>query len=231
MHPIAFPARPRKGGPLDLAIKAGAYGSSEPWLEPKFNGWRAMIHTPSGAMFNRQRAELSIRGEFAEALARLRDVPFEWLDCEALDRRHEIGRGALIVLDWIVRDPGINYRDRRRLLATQLYCTAEVDMELFLEEGSAYLSPSYPFSVAQPLWLRLQKLNEQLGCVFYEGVVAKQPRSSYPIQSVSPEKEFPDWVKHASDGPFFEAGKRGRRPSSGGMVLCPMLKSPPLSGT
>jgi ATP-dependent DNA ligase len=44
--PITFPARPIQGGKLDRAPKKTGL-----WFaEPKFNGWRALVHCPSGAM-------------------------------------------------------------------------------------------------------------------------------------------------------------------------------------
>lgn len=47
---------------------------------------------------------LSIAGEFDSALHALRDLArhgLVWADCEALERRHAIGRGSLVVLDLI----------------------------------------------------------------------------------------------------------------------------------
>ena len=44
-----YPARPLNGGPFDKAPpKRGAWAA-----EPKFNGWRALVHIPSGTIFNR----------------------------------------------------------------------------------------------------------------------------------------------------------------------------------
>jgi hypothetical protein len=59
-------------------------------------------------MFNRYGQRLSIQGEFSAALATLRTlhlrsgaVEVEWWDCEALERRHALGRGTLLVFDYI----------------------------------------------------------------------------------------------------------------------------------
>jgi hypothetical protein len=58
-------------------------------------------------MFNRYGQPLSIAAEFGRALKRLRAVALlaegravEWFDCEALDRRHALGRGTLLVFDY-----------------------------------------------------------------------------------------------------------------------------------
>src|SRR5437762_1954140 len=101
--PIAsttYPARPINGGPLDKAPpKFGEW-----YYEPKYNGWRALVHVPTGTMFNRKGERLSIQKEFTGAIEELQEINhqvcrIEWLDCEALERRHNIGRGMLIVLD------------------------------------------------------------------------------------------------------------------------------------
>ena len=97
-HPPTFPARPIRGGKLELAPK-----KSDVWFaEPKYNGWRALVHTPTGAMWNRHGQRLTIEREFTQSLALLHDLAgsgLVWADCEALERRHQIGRGSLVVLD------------------------------------------------------------------------------------------------------------------------------------
>src|SRR3954465_3488399 len=103
VRPCTFPARPINGGSLELALpKPGRW-----YYEPKYNGWRALVHAPTGAMFNRKCQPLSITGSFTAALKYLRAVPLvtggrsiEWLDCEVLDRRHALGRGTLLVFDY-----------------------------------------------------------------------------------------------------------------------------------
>lgn len=111
MTPICYPARPINGGPLEKTHpKHGEW-----FYEPKYNGWRALMHVPTGTMFNRHGRRLSIQHEFAKALAQLQDsATFEWLDCEALERRHSIGRGTLIVLDCVTEH--LSYSARRRWL-------------------------------------------------------------------------------------------------------------------
>jgi ATP-dependent DNA ligase len=42
----SYPARPLNGGPLELAPpKPGQWG-----YEPKYNGWRALVHAPTGSI-------------------------------------------------------------------------------------------------------------------------------------------------------------------------------------
>ena len=109
VRPPTYPARPINGGPLEWAPpKPGVW-----CYEPKYNGWRALVHAPTGAMFNRRGQPLSIAAEFGRALKRLRGaaliadgIALEWFDCEALDRRHGLGRGTLLVFDYI-QAPGV----------------------------------------------------------------------------------------------------------------------------
>jgi hypothetical protein len=110
--PPFYPARPVNGGPLPIALpKSGAWT-----LEGKYNGWRAWVHNPTGAMFNRDLEPLSINGEFEPALHLLRAMPWEWSDVEALERRHDIGRGSLILLDYLPINPAETYTERKSYL-------------------------------------------------------------------------------------------------------------------
>lgn len=100
--PPCYPARPVNGGPLPNARRTNA---RTVW-EPKVNGWRAWEHAPSQAMFNRHNQPLSIAGEFApvcEAIQQrfLAGRTPEWLDTEAFERRHNYGRGSLVLLDFV----------------------------------------------------------------------------------------------------------------------------------
>jgi hypothetical protein len=206
MNAITYPARPRQGGPLDIALRAGAYRNEgdQYYFEPKYNGWRALVHVPSGAMFNRHGESLSISKEFGPALAKLRQLNLEWLDCEALDRRHDIGRGTLIVLDYIPQpasgaDKPLTYKGRRYFLEFASSMGLLPDWETLHErmpDDSAFITMSYKSGGAAQLWEILQQCNAALGCTFFEGVVAKRADSEYPIQLTSDSQECPDWIKH-----------------------------------
>lgn len=63
MNPITYPARPAPGGPFDVALEVGTYATAVPniwFVEPKFNGWRAMLHTPTGKLWNRHGQQLTL---------------------------------------------------------------------------------------------------------------------------------------------------------------------------
>jgi hypothetical protein len=190
-----YPARPVNGGAFNYGSIRGGWK-----YEPKYNGWRALVHTPTGAMFNRRGERLSIEREFAEALFRFDEFP-EWLDCEALDRRHGIGRGALIVLDLLdvpntrsgQRPILIDYFDRRSWL-TARFNTLPIDSRP--EPGKVYCAPSYFGEQAVEIYDELQAINARWGVPFYEGLVGKKESSLYPIQLRSPDQEFPFWQKH-----------------------------------
>ena len=54
---ISYAARPIQGGKLDRAPKKiGLW-----YTEPKYNGWRAVVHWPSGARTFRRRPLIPIR--------------------------------------------------------------------------------------------------------------------------------------------------------------------------
>ena len=189
--PPTFPARP---------INGGALTSSSPrpgWrYEPKYNGWRALVNAPAGTMFNRHGQRLSIEGTFHAALARLRHLPY-WLDCEALDRRHGLGRGALIILDVLLpalpgRDPP-DYKERRSLLG-DIFPVLQISK--VPEPNSLHVPPSFSCAEVFPSYQTLQSINREWNAPFYEGVVGKKVASIYPLQLRSANQEFPFWQKH-----------------------------------
>ena len=202
--PPTYPLRPINGGPLDKAQpKTGLW-----YYEPKYNGWRTLVHVPTGTMFNRNGERLSIAKEFTLALEELQEIhdpicKLEWLDCEALERRHNLGRGLLLALD-LLDEAAQPYSVRRELLE-DLFPTAPLDpvwanpAERGVSSPHVYLSPTPPYDGrANPgsIWEELQAINKAWGCQFYEGLVAKRADSLYPFQLRSPAVEFPFWIKH-----------------------------------
>lgn len=180
-----YPARPVNGGKLELApSKRGI------WLsECKWNGWRAEVHTPTGRMWNRHGEPLSIAQSFTKALGELKGCGIEWLDVEALERRHDVGRGSLIVLDAIVH--GAPYEERKAR-AAKCFPEAPLDPSL-IGENRVYVSPYVYDEVALYNRLRTHK-------GFFEGIVMKRSQSEYPFQLRSDGKETATWVKHRYDG-------------------------------
>jgi hypothetical protein len=191
---ITYPARPVQGGSLTIAPPK----SGEWWYEPKANGRRALLHLPSGQMWNRhgQRASLSAAQDFPKAFEQLLAAfPNEtWLDCEILYGRIPLGKGSICVLDIITSNmkPTFTYAWRRHLMSTSLETTDLTS----IEENSAFILPSLEQCYSIPLWENTIEANRILGHTMWEGVVAKKADSLYPIQTLSPKREYPFWTKH-----------------------------------
>lgn len=195
VEPPTFPARPVNGGPLPKALpKPGQ------WVyEPKYNGWRALVHLPTGRLYNRLGLPVSIAQEFKPALdilcSTLDASAMKWADCEALERRHGLGRGTLIVLD-VIPEPDwaeAAYTARRAWFAS-IIPIHHPDQKP--EPSTVYQSPRISATFAMQAWDQLQQINRQWGVDFYEGLVAKRDDSPYPIQRRSPKLEFSGWMKH-----------------------------------
>lgn len=200
----SYPLRPANGGPLHLARpKRGQWT-----YEPKINGWRALVHAPTGRMWNRRGQRLSIEHEFAAVLETLRnaDLPpeMEWLDCEALERRHDLGRGSLVILDYLAPDKA-TYDERKLFLADAIHPSGETREGFERWQFDRVPPPSdrallfqSPFTASDldHYWQKLQDLNKEWNAEVFEGFVAKRTNSPYPRQLRSPNQESPYWVKH-----------------------------------
>ena len=195
-----FPARPVNGGPLDKArTKYGEHG-----YEPKLNGWRAEVDVPTRTFWNRHGKLLSIAEEFDEAFAKLQAVSaasgITRFDCEALERRHGIGKGSLFVLDWIPLEVGRWTSDVGRS-PTWLQRNSILDAHLARlpytcqpHAGGLYRPDLVPGTLET--WAELQRMNRACGADFYEGLVAKRLDSPYPLHHTSASQETPAWMKH-----------------------------------
>ncbi len=197
---LTYPARPIQGGRLELAPpKRGLW-----YAEPKFNGWRVLIHTPSGTMWNRHGTLLTIADCFRPALgalAKLAGRGLVWADCEALERRHNLGRGTLVVLDVVPESGAPSYEQRRAMLEAIIPIDAVFsgDTSHPVPSGSVVLTPTTradSHADALAFYQRLREANRALRCDFFEGVVMKRADSSYPVQLRSATEEFRGCVKH-----------------------------------
>lgn len=165
------------GGNLEYSGKI--FGS---WsYEPKYDGWRSLVNGKQ--MWNRHGAKLTINNSFATALEMLAEFDFDWYDVEALQRRHRIARGTLIVLDLPTSE--LNYEGRREIMEAN-FPILEVDEEP--QENEVYIPPRY--SNPYELWEMLK------GDSFYEGIVGKKNNSFYVKQSINSDKSFPNWIKY-----------------------------------
>jgi hypothetical protein len=198
---ITYPARPIQGGRLELAPpKRGLW-----YAEPKYNGWRALVHCPSGTMWNQHGQRLTIAHCFKLALDDLRDRADDgliWADCEALERRHDIARGTLILLDAIPADAQFTptYQERRAFLES-----LRIPQERF--SSGIHAADERPLLLTTSLlandhhavlafYCALKAINRRLRCEFFEGVVMKKADSVYPVQLRNSTEEYRGWSKH-----------------------------------
>jgi hypothetical protein len=199
----SYPLRPSNGGPLHLARpKRGKWT-----YEPKINGWRAIVHAPTGRMWNRKGQRLSIEQEFAVVLEAIRNAnlppEIEWLDCEALERRHTLGRGSLVLLDYIPAKSD-TYEQRQQSLYKVLGDTLtpwpveqiSPPEDKLLHFAYTYEDGEDPDLSPSAAWERLQSLNKLWKAEVFEGFVAKKLDSKYPRQLRSPNQETHEWIKH-----------------------------------
>jgi hypothetical protein len=121
-----------------------------------------------------------------------------------LERRHEIGRGSLIILDAIVPKLIAGERYQMLLTAAQSLQWSILGIGERPEVNQTYLCNQVAMSdasnpgklVLTDWWARMQRINKEWGADFYEGIVAKRVDSAYPIQLRSPETKCSFWIKH-----------------------------------
>ena len=121
-----------------------------------------------------------------------------WADCEALERRHNLGRGTLVVLDLIPESGTPIYTTRRAMLESLLPCDPIFDGDTShpVPCGAVVLTPARRVDDALAFYQRLREANRALGCDFFEGVVMKRANAPYPVQLRSTTEEFRGWCKH-----------------------------------
>lgn len=205
---ITYPARPTTGCPVGSAVwrQTGVptTETSDRIYSAKYNGWRVLLHVPTGVCFNRKLKPLSIADEFEDAITliqgRIKAVEnvltgYEWLDCEGLERRHGIGRGTLIALD--VPSMGDSTAEDRYCALTILFDRLSVHEKP--DNNSVYVPSHFPPEAVETINSDLYEINKEWNAEYYEGVVAVKAESKYPTQLVSAEKKTPDWIKHRWD--------------------------------
>ncbi len=201
-----FPARPTQGGRFDPGMLIGD------WLyQPKYNGWRAFVDLPEDTVFNRHGEPMSIGDCFRRAIDSIRDMclalGIRHLDCEALERRFDACRGALVLLDL----PGSPEPIETRMEILS-YIAPVHDVDDLPEPATVIAAPTFGEAVARRQWTWLQQLNNTWGHPVYEGLVAKKAGSEYPVTWKTTDT-FKQWIKYRFDQ--FEARKKidRRRPT------------------
>lgn len=194
---LTYPARPVNGGRLESAPpKVG------PWIcQPKIDDWRAILHAPTGRIWNRHGQPLSIAADIQPAIRFIQSRDYEWLDVGVLERRHEILKGRIVIFDWIT--PVRGHIERR----TCLKCDFDTLPASPRNAGDrlVFLIPEWAGDKIEVSYAALQFINadikNQLGTAhnFYEGLVCKRTDKPYPVQLLSPNKETPWMIKHRFD--------------------------------
>ena len=177
-------------------------------------------------MWNRHGERLSIAAEFSAVIAKIKASPtirdcacLEWLDVEAFERRHALGKGSLVLLDCPLVD--YPYEERQQQMGElirdgvatpwqfldqpppcdELLMFAYTFTDYGIPPPSFNLAPGecYPGEDVDGIftgWARLMEMNRTLKAEVFEGFVAKRADSLYPLQNRSADTEFPGWQKH-----------------------------------
>jgi len=199
---ITYPARPVNGGRLESAPKKVG-----PWIcQPKIDDWRAILHAPTGRIWNRHGQPLSIAADIQPAIKFIQSRDHEWLDVGVLERRHEMLKGRIVIFDWIPTVKfyaGINHETRRAELKKDFDVLPANPRNA--GDRLVFLIPEWAGDKIELSYDALQFINadikKQLGTEhnFYEGLVCKRTDKPYPAQLLSPNKETPWMIKHRFD--------------------------------
>ena len=182
---ISYPQRACSGGEF-----GGQLLITPQLFSYKYNGWMTVVHLPTETFFNRHGDLLSIGSEFAEAMDDLTQSPFDWLVCEALSRRHEVGKGSLFVIDWMTPELSMIQRHQslRDWFPTHEYQTLPAENRAYLieqfEDTDEGLFGRWKQMIAYNDWLSNHVVKKPID--FYEGFVATDRDSLYQFQLRSP---------------------------------------------
>jgi hypothetical protein len=187
-----FPARPKSGGRFDPDMLFGHW-----FYQPKYNGWRAFIDLEADLVFNRHGELMSIGDGFKRAIDSIRymclSLGIKHLDAEALERRHDVGRGSLILLDL----PAVTEDLETRMEMLSLVVDPH-DINKQPGAHSVHATPMFSEASARQAWTWMQQLNNVWGVEFYEGLIAKKAGSEYPTTWKATDT-FRHWVKFRFD--------------------------------
>jgi len=167
------PARPVKGGIYSSKLPLSPHYD---WvIEPKYNGWRVVLDTESGHMYNRHGNRLTKEDTFKRAASLLSECFDGLIDCEGLGFRNDMGKGSLVALDLMDFNdlPLLDRVNQLGLMFEPLTIGTVPAMH------QVYASFQYQKEEAGELRKQMELFNKEHGITFYEGVVAKRTDSSY----------------------------------------------------
>ena len=192
---ITYPQRAFGGGEFTVqrSTECILFRDSPQYFSKKYNGWMALIHLPTETMFSRHGELLTIGDRFQKAVSEMAFSPFVWVVAEALERRHPLARGSLFIIDWIT--PELSMIQRHQSLCDWF---GVHEYETKPQEDTVYLIQQSEDSdeALRHQWDRMQRINEEWDCDFYEGFVATDAKSPYHYQLISPDKKSPHVIKY-----------------------------------
>lgn len=180
------------GGRLEGAEPLGGTWS----YRPKWNGRRVLCHLPTMRTWNRELEEVGyVHPAFKklQLLVGLRWPVCEWLDMEFLWGRTSVGKGAIIVFDYV--DATDSWNDRQVVLQ-EIFKDNQMGALCLPEKEQVYWNNPLADGTENLAWEAMQRINGELQTTLFEGLVAYEIRAVYPTQLFSPLKETPYWMKY-----------------------------------
>lgn len=128
---------------------------------------------------------MSIEADFKVATWALSLSPFEWVVCEALQRRHHLAQGSLFIIDFMDKHLSMIQRHKslRDFFPVHEYMTVPNQNEVYLIDQFEKTNQEL-FDI----WSNMIEFNATHGAEFYEGFVATDRDSKYQHQLQSPSK-------------------------------------------
>lgn len=191
-QPPTYPARPMNAGRLE-----GSETLLGTWrYRPKWNGRRVLCHLPTMRTWNRELEEVGYQHpafKKLQLMVGLRWPQCEWLDLEFLWGRSSVGKGAIIVLDYVIPT---EHWELRQMVLHDIFADNELGGLCLPEKEQVYWSSPLLEGMERRAWEAMQKINGELQTTIFEGLVAYEVTSEYPIQLFTPLKETPYWMKY-----------------------------------
>jgi hypothetical protein len=191
--PPSYPARPMDGGrqfpgePLRGLWK----------YRPKFKGRRVLCHIPTMRTWNRELEEVGYMHpafKKLQLLVGMRWPECEWIDCEFIWGTTSVGKGAIIVLDYVVAETEWSIRQST---LQGIFEKNQLGPNLKLpEKEQVYWCNPLIENTVESAWEEMQEINDKAYTTFYEGLVGYDMEARYPIQLFSSKRMTQHWMKY-----------------------------------
>lgn len=170
---------------------------------PKWNGKRILCHLPTLRTWNRELEENTSSTAGKPAFIKLKEIVesgdlwppvLEWMDLEFIWGRHSVGKGMIIVLDYVSENE--TWTQRMVNLAMAFSGSTPLDVYAEPQKDEVHISRFIGPDETLKHWVVMQELNKDFGATFFEGLVGYETESKYPIQLFSPKRETRHWMKY-----------------------------------